>query len=101
MTERDVLLHTLSREIVVALVRAEEWSVELIQDHRAFSELLFLTMKWFRREYNIVEFDHLPMDIMHKNVMLNKAIFEAAMVCLFTQQARSLSGFAVEMKWNI
>ena len=98
MTERDVLLHTLSREIVVALVRTEAWSVELIQD--AFSELLFLTMKWFRREYYIVEFDHLPMDIMHKNVMLNRAIFEAAMVCLFTQQA-PLSGFAVEMKWNI
>ena len=100
MTERDVLLHTLSREIVVALVRTEAWSAELIQDHRAFSELLFLTMKWFRREYYIVEFDHLPMDIMHKNVMLNRAIFEAAMVCLFTQQA-PLSGLAVEMKWNI
>ena len=78
---RWVPLHTLSREIVVALVRTEAWSVELIQAHRAFSELFFLTMKWFRREYNIVEFDYLPMDIMHKNAMLNRAIFEAAIAC--------------------
>ena len=91
MTERDVLLHTLSREIVVALVRTEAWSVELIQDHRAFSELLFLTMKLFRREYNIVEFDHLPMDIMHKNVMLNRAIFEAAMFVFLLSKHRSLA----------
>ena len=74
-------LHTLSREIVVTLVRTEAWSVELIQDLRAFSKLLLLTTKWFRREYNIVEFDYLPMDIMHKNAMLNRAIFEAAMAC--------------------
>ena len=91
MTERAVLLHTLSREIVVALVRTEAWSVELIQDHRAFSELLFLTMKLFRREYNIVEFDHLPMDIMHKNVMLNRAIFEAAMFVFLLSKHRSLA----------
>ena len=42
---RWVPLHTLSREIVVALVRTEAWSVELIQDLRAFSELLLLTTK--------------------------------------------------------
>lgn len=96
-----MLLHTLSREIVVALERTEAWSVELIQDLRAFPELFFLTMKWFRREYNIVEFDYLPMDIMHKNVMLNRAIFEAAMVCPFTQLTASTAFVGVEMKWNI
>ena len=97
-----VLFHTLSREIMVALVRtAEAWSVELTQDLRAFSELCLLTRKWFTREYNIVEFDYLPIDIMHKNAKLNRAIFEAAMVCLFAQLTASTALFAVEMNWNI
>ena len=94
-------LHTLSREIVVTLVRTEAWSVELIQDLRAFSKLLLLTTKWFRREYNIVEFDYLPMDIMHKNAMLNRAIFEATMACPFTKVTASTAFLAVEMEWNI
>ena len=69
----------------------EDWSVKCWVNPRSSSlwELFFLTMKWFRREYNIVEFDYLPMDIVHKNVMLNRAIFEAAMVCLFTQLTAS------------
>ena len=41
------------------------------------------------------------MDIMHKNAMLNRAIFEAAMVCPFTQLTASAALLAVEMKSNI
>ena len=38
------------------------------------------------------------MDIMHKNAMLTRAIFEAAMVSLFTQLTASTALLAVEMK---